>query len=230
VVLACSALKHAYQEYLRHDVVGQVHYVHLRGSEALIAARLAGRKGHFMSPSLLHSQFETLEPPGDALQIDITPAPEVIAAEIRRRLGLQRCAFTTRSLLRLVARCHEYPEKERAGNGPGAVYPDSGAGPGPRWRWPGGSGRVIQTRSRASRRPHCGRRGVGQKRTPALCGGAQRGQRRQADRLLVPPLAAPAGPRQPIRHLAPELPDFKPTRKSLTCSLIRMGVVAGKMP
>lgn len=88
VVLACSALKHAYQEYLRHDVVGQVHYVHLRGSEGLIAARLATRKGHFMSPALLHSQFETLEPPGDALQVDITPPPEEIAAEIRRRLGL----------------------------------------------------------------------------------------------------------------------------------------------
>ncbi len=88
VVLACSALKHAYQEYLQHDVVGQVRYVHLRGPEELIAARLAGRKGHFMNPALLHSQFETLEPPENALQIDITPTPEVITAEIRRRLGL----------------------------------------------------------------------------------------------------------------------------------------------
>jgi gluconokinase len=88
VVLACSALKHAYQEYLQHDVVGQVYYVQLRGSEALIGARLAARKGHFMNPGLLHSQFETLEPPDDALQIDITPPPEVIAAEIRRRFGL----------------------------------------------------------------------------------------------------------------------------------------------
>ncbi len=75
VVLACSALKHAYQEYLQHDAVGQVHYVHLRGSEELIAARPATRKGHFMNPALLHSQFETLEPPGDALQIDVTPGP-----------------------------------------------------------------------------------------------------------------------------------------------------------
>ena len=88
VVLACSALKHTYQEYLQHDAVGQVHYVHLRASEALIAARLAGRKGHFMNPALLHSQFETLEPPDEAIQIDIVPGPEVIAAGIRRRLGL----------------------------------------------------------------------------------------------------------------------------------------------
>ncbi len=88
VVLACSALKHAYQEYLQHDVVGQVHYFHLRGPEGLIAARLATRKGHFMNPALLHSQFEALEPPDHALPIDISPAPEVIAADIRRRLGL----------------------------------------------------------------------------------------------------------------------------------------------
>ena len=88
VVLACSALKHDYQEYLRHDAVCRVRYVHLRGSEALIAERLAGRKGHFMNPTLLHSQFETLEPPDEAIQIDVTPAPDIISADIRRGLGL----------------------------------------------------------------------------------------------------------------------------------------------
>jgi gluconate kinase len=41
-----------------------------------------------MNPGLLHSQFETLEPPEDALRVDVTPAPETIAAEVRRRLGL----------------------------------------------------------------------------------------------------------------------------------------------
>jgi gluconokinase len=88
VVLACSALKHAYQEYLERGEPACVHYVHLRGSEELIRQRLAARKGHFMNPNLLHSQFETLEPPGDALQIDITPPPNDIAAEIQRKLGL----------------------------------------------------------------------------------------------------------------------------------------------
>jgi len=50
--------------------------------------RLAARKGHFMNPSLLHSQFETPEPPEDALVVDIAPPPEVIAGQIRRELGL----------------------------------------------------------------------------------------------------------------------------------------------
>jgi len=88
IVLACSALKHAYQEYLRQHAPEQVRYVQLRGSEELIRQRLATRRGHFMNPGLLHSQFEALEPPEHALQIDITPSPEGIAAEIRRRLAV----------------------------------------------------------------------------------------------------------------------------------------------
>jgi gluconokinase len=88
VVLACSALKHAYQEYLQREAPECVRYVQLCGSEGLIRQRLAARQGHFMNPGLLHSQFETLEPPEGALRVDITPSPEAIAAEIRRQLGL----------------------------------------------------------------------------------------------------------------------------------------------
>lgn len=88
VVLACSALKHAYQDYLERDDPACVHYVYLHGSEELIKQRLAARKGHFMNPTLLHSQFETLEPPDHAVRVDVTPPPPEIAAEIRRKLGL----------------------------------------------------------------------------------------------------------------------------------------------
>jgi gluconokinase len=49
---------------------------------------LAQRKGHFMDPALLHSQFETLEPPEEALRVDIASSPEAIAAAIRLKLGL----------------------------------------------------------------------------------------------------------------------------------------------
>jgi gluconokinase len=88
VVLACSALKHAYQHYLAQFDPASVRFVYLVGSEELIRHRLAQRKGHFMNPALLHSQFETLEAPEEAVQVDITPPPEVIVAEIRRQLGL----------------------------------------------------------------------------------------------------------------------------------------------
>ena len=88
IILSCSALKHDYREYLERHDPDCVHYVHLNGSEELISRRLAGRKGHFMNPKLLQSQFETLEHAEGAIEVDITPAPDAIAAEIRHRLGL----------------------------------------------------------------------------------------------------------------------------------------------
>ncbi len=84
----CYIFKHAYQHYLERDEPVCIHYVYLRGSEELIRQRLAARAGHFMNPGLLHSQFETLEPPEHAFEADITPTPEVIATEIRKKLGL----------------------------------------------------------------------------------------------------------------------------------------------
>jgi gluconokinase len=61
-VIACSALKRAYRDVL---VYGRddVRIVFLDGTQDLIAARLAARKGHFMPPGLLASQFKTLERP-----------------------------------------------------------------------------------------------------------------------------------------------------------------------
>jgi gluconokinase len=88
IVLACSALKHDYREYLERHDSECVHYVYLHGPEWLVRRRLADRKGHFMDPKLLQSQFEALEPPAGAVRVDITPAPKVIVAEIRRKLGL----------------------------------------------------------------------------------------------------------------------------------------------
>jgi gluconokinase len=88
IILACSALKREYREYLERNDLECVYYVFLHGSEELIRRRLENRKGHFMDPNLLRSQLETLEVPEGTLQVDIAPAPEVIAAEIRHKLGL----------------------------------------------------------------------------------------------------------------------------------------------
>jgi len=55
-------------------------------SEELIRRRLDEREGHFMDSALLQSQFDALEPPEGAIRVDVTPVPEVIAAEIRRHL------------------------------------------------------------------------------------------------------------------------------------------------
>ena len=56
--------------------------------EDLIKTRLAARTGHFMNPSLLNSQFEILDPPVDAIRVDVSGGPEEITREIRGRLRL----------------------------------------------------------------------------------------------------------------------------------------------
>lgn len=61
-VLACSALKKRYRDIIIGDRA-DVRLVYLKGSRARIAGRLKSRRGHFMPPSLLDSQFATLEPP-----------------------------------------------------------------------------------------------------------------------------------------------------------------------
>lgn len=88
IVLSCSALKHAYQDYLEQHDPAHVHYVFLRASEELIRKRLEARQGHFMNPTLLHSQFETLEPPTHAIQIDINESTDEVVAEIAEKLKL----------------------------------------------------------------------------------------------------------------------------------------------
>lgn len=90
VVLACSALKKTYRQQLR--VGAEVRFVYLKGTYDLIAERLEHRKGHFADEHILASQFATLEEPSDAIVVDIHPSPEVIVAEICRKLGLSPAA------------------------------------------------------------------------------------------------------------------------------------------
>lgn len=64
-VMSCSALKRTYRDLLRSRCP-QVEFLHLSGAPEVIAGRQAGRPGHFMPAALLASQFDTLEPLGDA--------------------------------------------------------------------------------------------------------------------------------------------------------------------
>jgi gluconokinase len=84
-VLACSALKERYRQALLAGNAG-VQIVYLKGSYALIQARMAGRPGHYMKPGMLWSQFDTLEPPADALTMDISLPVEAIVEKIVKEL------------------------------------------------------------------------------------------------------------------------------------------------
>ena len=62
-VLTCSALKRAYRERLRRADPG-VRFVYLRIEADLAYRRVSARQGgHFFQPSLVASQFATLESP-----------------------------------------------------------------------------------------------------------------------------------------------------------------------
>jgi gluconokinase len=87
-VIACSALKRAYRDILVHGR-DDVRIIFLNGTPDLIAARLAARKGHFMPPGLLASQFGTLEPPLDSenpVTVSIDAPVEAIVDDIVRLL------------------------------------------------------------------------------------------------------------------------------------------------
>jgi len=82
VVIACSALKQVYRDALLKDVSDTLQFVFLEGSYAEILNRIQKRKGHFMPPALLQSQFDALERPLDAITISILHSPEEIVTKI----------------------------------------------------------------------------------------------------------------------------------------------------
>ncbi len=91
-IFACSALKRAYRNVLVHGR-RDVRIVFLDGSQDLIASRLLLRKGHFMPPGLLASQFATLErpqPDENVITVPIEGSVETIVDDIVDRLHLQR--------------------------------------------------------------------------------------------------------------------------------------------
>jgi gluconokinase len=88
-VITCSALRRSYREVLRRGGDGTF-FVHCTGDKHMFLERMNARD-HFMPPSLLESQLDTLEPLGpDEAGMDVDPALPVdrLAAMVLARLGL----------------------------------------------------------------------------------------------------------------------------------------------
>jgi len=85
-VLACSALKESYREFLSVDE--GVVFVYLKVDPEVVRRRLGTRSGHFMNPALLDSQFDALEEPSAAVWVDASSSPLALVEEIRSRLGV----------------------------------------------------------------------------------------------------------------------------------------------
>jgi len=91
-VLACSALKKVYRDWLRAAKPGGVRLVHLAGDFETIHGRMAARKNHFMRADMLRSQFATLEEPAgpveqDVVTVSVVPPVEEIVRQLVERLA-----------------------------------------------------------------------------------------------------------------------------------------------
>ena len=88
-IITCSALRRAYRDVLRRGGDGTF-FVHCTGDKHMLLDRMNARE-HFMPPSLLESQLDTLEPlQPDEQGMDIDPALSVdrLAAMVLARLDL----------------------------------------------------------------------------------------------------------------------------------------------
>jgi carbohydrate kinase (thermoresistant glucokinase family) len=88
-IVTCSGLKRSYREVLRRP---EVTIVYLRGTRAQIEPRMIARQGHFFRPSMLESQFETLEEPAadeNVITVSIDGTPAEIVEAIISRTGIE---------------------------------------------------------------------------------------------------------------------------------------------
>lgn len=87
LVLACSALRQRYRDAFVSSA-GQVLFLYLKIGPETARTRLEARAGHYMPVSLVASQFEALEEPGDAVVIDgELPPMEAVALAVQRLPG-----------------------------------------------------------------------------------------------------------------------------------------------
>jgi gluconokinase len=86
-VFTCSSLKRSYRDVLRAGDK-DVCFVYLKGSIEVLRERLGHRTGHFFDPSLLQSQLDTLEEPGEdeAVTESIELPPEQIVDNVMEKL------------------------------------------------------------------------------------------------------------------------------------------------
>ncbi len=88
-VVACSALKARYREALASGLPG-IRFVHLTGDPLLLRDRLERRPGHFAGAGLLETQLAALEPPEEALTLDVSLPVDALVGAIVADLGTGR--------------------------------------------------------------------------------------------------------------------------------------------
>lgn len=86
-IITCSELKRAYRDITIGSRRG-VRLIYLKAAQPVILQRMIGRRHHYMPPSLLQSQFDTLEEPGpDEHAVSVTvqgSVPETVLEVLRQ--------------------------------------------------------------------------------------------------------------------------------------------------
>lgn len=88
-IIVCSALKQSYRNILSVGIEGKTKWIHLTGSFEQIYERVNNRTDHFMPLDLLKSQFDTLEHPKNALQVNVSLSPKSIVKTIKNELMIK---------------------------------------------------------------------------------------------------------------------------------------------
>lgn len=89
-IVTCSALKRRYRDILR-EAHAEVRFLELVADQNIVAERLAKRSGHFMPPSLLASQFATLDELDEdenGLKVTVDAPPQTVVDRALAGLGL----------------------------------------------------------------------------------------------------------------------------------------------
>ncbi len=79
-ILACSALKKKYRDQLTLGIEKPI-WIHLSGTFDVIEERLKTRQHKYMPAALLRSQFEALEPPEEAINLNIETSVQHLAEQ-----------------------------------------------------------------------------------------------------------------------------------------------------
>lgn len=94
VVIACSALKEVYREWLSKGIRGnQLFWVVLEGDYDTIFQRMQNRKEHYMPADMLHSQLASWESPDYGLHIDIAQPIDIILSHILNEMKSEKSEF-----------------------------------------------------------------------------------------------------------------------------------------
>jgi len=86
IVLACSALKQSYRDFLSAGL--DMRIVYLRGTYEVMRRHIESRHGHFAGEAILAGQFADLQEPKNALILDVSHSPEQLVTEIIAKLRL----------------------------------------------------------------------------------------------------------------------------------------------